>query len=405
MGIPLVKGQKVKLEEALSGMSFEADITCRVGGTTPDISCFGVDADGKLSDDRYFVFYNQRSAPNGAIEAAGRSGDYDERFTIKLDQLPNTIVKLVFVATIDSGPTFADLNAGRFDINTNSGPALSYMFTGIDFSSEKAIIIGEIYLKTVWRIAAVGQGFNGGLSALLKHFGGEEINPAAQAAAAPTPALAPAPEEPKISLSKVRLDKQGEKHKISLTKGGATQIFHINLQWDQPTGTGQGGSSFFGRLLGGGGQGGADLDLGCMWRDQAGNQGVIQPLGGNFGSSNTIPYILLDKDDRSGAAADGENMRLYRPETLSLVVIFAMIYEGTANFSNVNARLTIFDGKGGEVLIPLNVLEPGRTFCAVASITSDGHSLQFQKEERYFPGHRDCDSFYGFGFNWTRGSK
>lgn len=389
----MVKGEKVKLEDLALSAGFEVGLSCRIAGAAPDISCFGIDANGKLSDDRYFIFYNQKTSPEKAIAIKENPGGYDQLFSINVQALPPDIVRLVFVATIDTAHTFADVSDGRFELIGPGGPVASFLFSGRDFAAEKAIMIGEVYLKTVWRLAAIGQGFNGGLSALLKHFGGEEAGPAA----------APAVAEPKVNLSKVRLDKQGEKHKVSLTKGGASQIFHINLQWDQPSGSG-GRGSFFGRMLSGGGKG-ADLDLGCMWRDQQGNKGVIQPLGGNFGSRTAIPYIFLDKDDRSGAAADGENMHLLRPETISLVVVFAMIYEGTANFSNVNARLTIFDGKGGEILIPLNAPDPKRTFCAVAAITGDGGALNVQKEERYFTDHKECDKFYGFGFRWVRGSK
>jgi tellurite resistance protein TerA len=392
----LVKGQKVKLEELAVGSTFEAGLSCRISGASPDISCFGIDADGRLSDDRYFIFYNQRRSPEGAIEARGPSGNYDERFAVDLAKLPASIVRLVFVATIDGSATFAALSSGRFDLIVAGDSAASYRLAGSDFSAEKAVIIGEVYLKTVWRLAAVGQGFNGGLSALLKHFGGEEIS-----VPAPAPEPDPAPAEPKVSLSKVRLDKQGEKHKISLSKDSGPQVFHINLQWDQPSASGGG---FLGRLLGGS-KGGADLDLGCMWRDRQGNQGVIQPLGNRFGSQHSVPYILLDKDDRSGEAADGENMRIYRPDTLAVVLVFAMIYEGTANFTDVNARLTIFDGRGGEILIPLNAPDPRRTFCAVATIINDGGSIQVSKEERYFQGHQDCDQRYGFGFRWVAGKK
>ena len=292
----------------------------------------------------------------------------------------------------------------------------SYQFSGADFSAEKAIIISEIYLKTVWRVAAVGQGFNGGLSALLKHFGGEETtstpvpetSPQGQASgSSPTAATAdarPQPaEEPKIKLSKIRLDKPGESHRVNLTKGGQSSVWHVNLQWDQPNAPQK--TSFLGRLTGKANPGGADLDLGCMWRDIDGNMGVIQPLGNNFGSKTDVPYIFLDKDDRSGAAVDGENMHIFRPERLGLVVIFTLVYEGAANFSDVNARLTIFDGQGDEILIPLNAPDPRHAFCAVATIRLDEGAIKFQKEEMYFSGHRECDQHYGFGFGWTKGRK
>jgi tellurite resistance protein TerA len=395
MAKSLIKGEKIKLEDVGTGPVFNVGVSCRVGTESPDISCFGIDSGGKLSDDRYFIFYNQKSSPEGAVVALGRNGEYDEVFSVDLGKLPRSIVRLVFTATLDSGATFAQLSDGRLDIMPPGGTTASYAFSGRDFSGEKALIIGEVYLKTVWRMSAVGQGFNGGLSALLSSFGGKELS--APAAPAPAPA-----QESKVKLSKVRLDKQGESHKVSLDKDAGRQIFHVNLQWDQPSGQNQGG--FFGRLLGGGG-GGADLDLGCMWRDRQGNQGVIQPLGNNFGSKNSPPYIFLDKDDRSGAAVDGENMHIFRPDEMDMVVIFAMIYEGTADFSKVGARLTISDGKGGEILIPLNTPDSRRTFCAVALITNDGKSIQFRKEERYFSGHKECDQHYGFGFRWTAGKK
>jgi tellurite resistance protein TerA len=56
-----------------------------------------------------------------------------------------------------------------------------------------------------------------------------------------------------------------------------------------------------------------------MYRLRNGDAGVIQPLGGNFGDRHASPWIFLDKDDRSGAAADGvrtafdPRSRVFRP--------------------------------------------------------------------------------------------
>ena len=49
-------------------------------------------------------------------------------------------------------------------------------------------MLGDFYLKDVWRFAAVGQGFDGGLDALLRNFGGEVVEE--EAPAAPPPAAA-----------------------------------------------------------------------------------------------------------------------------------------------------------------------------------------------------------------------
>lgn len=410
MSKDMIKGEKAQLEALMPGTVLEVGLNCQLATEAVDLSCFGVDSDGKLSDDRYFIFYNQRQSPEKAIEAKGGGDGYGERFAINLNKLPPSIVRLVFVATIDGQATFSSLSAGKLDLIGPNGLAASYHFSGADFAEEKAIIIGEIYLKTIWRMAAVGQGFNGGLSALLKQFGGEEISPppVTESRVEKLPVAEPKVPEPKVKLSKVRLDKQGQSHQVNLSKGGSPTIFHINLQWDQPNANQpeKQSGSFLGRILKGAGQNsGADLDLGCMWRDISGNKGVIQPLGGNFGSKDNIPYIFLDKDDRSGAAVDGENMHLFRPDQLDLVVIFAMIYEGAANFANVNARLTISDGRGDEILIPLNAPNPSHTFCAVATISRTGSSIKFRKEEQYFPGHKLCDKQYGFGFDWVKGRK
>lgn len=50
----------------------------------------------------------------------------------------------------------------------------TYRLDGSSFSQEKAVMLTEIYFKSdVWRLACIGQGFNGGLKALVQHFGGE----------------------------------------------------------------------------------------------------------------------------------------------------------------------------------------------------------------------------------------
>jgi len=186
---------------------------------------------------------------------------------------------------------------------------------------------------------------------------------------------------------------------VSLKKGGGVQPIHINLNWDKP----EAPKGIMGFLRGA--PEAADLDLGCMYRLKDGMKGVIQPLGERFGSRTHPPYIFLDKDDRSGASSDGENLYLVRPDLIDLVVVFAMIYEGSATFATVNGRLRIKDEGGSEVFVPLNTPDPRNTFCAVATIRPDGSSIRITKEERYFFGHKECDEVYGFGFRWVAGSK
>ena len=209
-----------------------------------------------------------------------------------------------------------------------------------------------------------------------------------------------------LSLTKITLDKQGQSARISLQKAG-TQRVHVNLNWDAKPSTAPAPSGgFLSKLLGnvsGAGKA-ADLDLGCMYELASGEKGVIQALGGNFGNAGGPPFIKLDQDDRSGASAGGENLFIERPDLIRKVLIFAFIYEGAGNFSEVGGRLSFTDPQGNEVKMQLS--NPAALpFCAVALVQAHGGELVITKEERYFSGHRDCDEAFGFGFSWKAGRK
>ncbi|MCC7385217.1 MAG: TerD family protein [Deltaproteobacteria bacterium] len=405
--IDLTRGQKGKVADLGGKDVVEVAINIAPRGSqVVDVSCFGLDSDGRLSDDNYFIFYNQKRSPEGAIEMQGARHGAKECFRVELNRFPEKIKRLVFAGTIDGAGTMADLGASYVELRVDGSAVARYTFSGSDFSGEKALMTFELYLKDVWRYSAVGQGFNGGLSALLKSFGGEEVAPAAAPAAptptpTPPPATAPAaPGAPKISLSKVTLDKKGAKSSVNLSKGGAAQQpIHVNLNWDNPNAGKRTG------LFGLGGTAAApDLDLGCMYLMKNGEKGVIQPLGERFGSRHASPFIYLDKDDRTGASADGENLYILRPDLIEMVTVFALIYEGTANFANVNGRLTMKNGSQ-EIFIPLNNPSAQLTFCAICQIKNQGDSVEITKEERYYSDHSECDAHFGYGFRWVAGHK
>lgn len=145
-------------------------------GAEVDCCCFGVDKNSQLTDDRYLVFYNQPRSPEGAIEMSVRRGGREWTFSLHTDALPAHVQRLVFTAAIDGPETMATLGQSRITLAEEvSARQIHYTFSGGDFSREKALLIGEVYLKGgTWRFGAIGQGFQGDLSALLAHFGGEE---------------------------------------------------------------------------------------------------------------------------------------------------------------------------------------------------------------------------------------
>ncbi|MFJ2684585.1 VWA domain-containing protein [Pseudomonas sp. NPDC087342] len=214
------QGQRLPLSSLMPG----SQLTLSINVQSPhvlDFVCFGIDAQGKLSDDRYMVFFNQPTTPcNGVSMSNG--GD----FTLDLSKLPTTIDRLVFTTSIDGTGAMRDIQASSFSIKSLSGDVLAKCaFSGATFADEKAIMIVELYRKSgEWRLASNLQGFNAGLEALVKHFGGDVAD---EPAPAPAPAPVTAPVTSKISLEK----KIGEAapHLISLAKKAQVSLEKAKL--------------------------------------------------------------------------------------------------------------------------------------------------------------------------------
>ncbi|MCF7990460.1 MAG: VWA domain-containing protein [Thiohalocapsa sp.] len=143
------------------------------------------------------VFYGQQSSPCGAVrQLAGHEplGTFD----IDLDRLPTTIERLVLCVSIDGAGTFGEMEEsgaqimlcipGASGVTLTIGPAAP--------GSLRAMMPIELYRKDgVWRVRASADGFNGGLAALVEHFGGEVAEPHEASPAAP-------PEPARLSLEK-----------------------------------------------------------------------------------------------------------------------------------------------------------------------------------------------------------
>ena len=403
------RGQKGKLADLGCPSSFTVAFEFDAAATPLDVSCFGLDANDKLSDDRYMVFYNQLAAPGEAVRLA--LGNGSARFAVALDALPQSIAKLVFVAAIDGNASMRALNNATLRV----GDALQFPLAGSDFQDEKAVILGEIYRKDgVWRFGAVGQGFNGGLSALLAHFGGAEVAPA------PAPSAAPVatPAAPKVSLSKVTLEKRGDK--VSLDKRGSKGFgkIHVNLNWNQtgaapaaaPAKTG-----FLAKLTGavsGAASTGIDLDLGCMFELADGRPGLVQALGNAWGDFERTPFVKLEGDDRTGQNRDGENLFINgdRVDQIKRALIFAYIYKGAPNWAATDGVVTIRMPDQAPIEVRLDQ-GGNEMMCAIAVIENRGGSLQVTKLVEYFAqqgkvsAHEAMDQRFGFGLRWTTGKK
>ncbi|MEV5984712.1 TerD family protein [Streptomyces sp. NPDC052051] len=209
------RGHKARISDLTAGTDLYVGVQISGPGLTFDISCFGLDAAERLSDDRYFVFFNQPKTPEESIQLLGPQAGDTESFRVTLDRIPPQIQKLSFTATLDGGGQMSQIGPGYLRIVAGGEEVARYPFNGSEFTTERAVMLGDFYLKDVWRFAAVGQGFDGGLDALLRNFGGEVLEeetpapqqpqnaapgfaPPAQAAAPPAFAApaAPAPQQP-----------------------------------------------------------------------------------------------------------------------------------------------------------------------------------------------------------------
>ncbi|MFF9201508.1 TerD family protein [Streptomyces sp. NPDC014986] len=190
------RGHKARISDLTAGTDLYVGVQISGPGLTFDISCFGLDAEERLSDDRYFIFYNQPKSPEESIQLLGAQAGDSESFRVTLDRIPQQIRKLSFTATLDGAGQMSQVAPGYIRIVAGGEEVARYPFSGSEFSTERAVMLGDFYFKDVWRFAAVGQGFDGGLDALLRNFGGEvaEEEPAApqqpQAGAA-APGFAP----------------------------------------------------------------------------------------------------------------------------------------------------------------------------------------------------------------------
>ncbi|TKT02654.1 TerD family protein [Streptomyces lasalocidi] len=187
------RGHKARISDLTAGTDLYVGVQISAPGLSFDISCFGLDADERLSDDRYFIFFNQPKSPEESVQLLGGQAGDTESFRVTLDRIPPRIQKLSFTATIDGAGQMSQIGPGYLRIVAGGEEVARYSFDGSEFTTERAVMLGDFYLKDVWRFAAVGQGFDGGLEALLKNFGGEVLEEEAPAA---PPQPQPQPQQP-----------------------------------------------------------------------------------------------------------------------------------------------------------------------------------------------------------------
>ncbi len=216
----LSRGQRIRLADLVDTHApFDVVVQLKAAFAS-DVACFGVNERGILVGDPYLVFFNQLVTPCGAIQL--RLSDLGAQFSVDLSRLPASVDRLVFTVAVegDGEGVMAAMQEGWAEIQQAQAVCSRFLLNNQDLADEKALLLTELYRKEgVWRQAALGDGFEGGLSALLAHFGGQE-------ATSPLPGPPPVPA---VKLSKaVRLEKelsQKAPQLVSLVKAA-----HVSLE-------------------------------------------------------------------------------------------------------------------------------------------------------------------------------
>jgi len=369
-------GQRAPMRD-ITPNSATWDVGIRIDGLSTDIALFGLDAQGKLADERYMIFFNQPHSPCGGIELRTPAGD-QAGFVIRNFMLPPSIERLVLTAAVDGTGTMGNISAGHVRILDGELETSRLSFNGDHFASEKAVMLGEFYRKDgAWRFWATAQGFNGGLEALVKHFGGEVSAPPA-----------PAPAAPPVNLNKVTLKKN---QSVSLEKKSDNfGEISVNLNWNQT-----------------GAMSAMDLDIGCLFELAGGRPGAVQALGKNFGDYHYAPWIELMGDDRSGNISEGETLRIngHHWPSIRRIMIFASIYDGAPNWAATDAQITIRAPGQDDIVVELDEYSRYHRVCAVASIDNVGGAVRITKHVTFHGDEEMLDHAYGFGLRWSAGSK
>ena len=189
--IQLTKGTNAPLQ------SMQLTVTVDVAANA-DLSALLLAPGGKVRTEDDFVFYN---APNGpGVQCKPPAGGAGWQVAVDLNAVPADVEIVRLVTSLDEGgKTFGQVGQPVAKVADGSGTAeVEFAMTGL--SSETIVVAIELYRRQgAWKVRAVGQGYAGGLAALLKDHGidaTDEPTPGASTPAPPRPAATSTPAPP-----------------------------------------------------------------------------------------------------------------------------------------------------------------------------------------------------------------
>lgn len=195
--INLQKGQRISLTKQAPGLKH---VMVGLGWTTQqytngsdfdlDASAFMVKANGK-TDPSEMIYYNtsittpdgrkcdpaQSVIHSGDSRSGGDGNTDDEQITVDLEKVPDYIEKIAISVTIYEadrrGQNFGMVSHAYIRlVNDDTGAEIARFDMGEEFSTETAVVIGEIYRnRGEWKFNPVGAGYAGGMVSVCAQYG------------------------------------------------------------------------------------------------------------------------------------------------------------------------------------------------------------------------------------------
>jgi len=193
---------------------------------------------------------------------------------------------------------------------------------------------------------------------------------------------------------------------VSLAKRDSFGDVRVNLNWSQGApAKAKGLMGLFGAKSGAGAK--VDLDLGCLYELADGTKGCIQALGGDFGSFDRAPFVVLSGDDRTGQNADGETMRINGAHwgKVKRIAFFAFIYEGAADWKSTDGVVVVEVPGESPIRVEMGAHPGAERMCGICEVVNENGRMKVRSLVDFHAGHGALDKSLGFGLRWVRGTK
>lgn len=144
-----------------------------------DITAFLLNANNKITGANDVIYFNNKVGQGIKLNGDNRTGEGDgddEVISVQLSQISPSVQKIILSVVIfqarEKGQTFGQVNNSYIRlVNKNNGSEVAKFQLKNDFSTETAVIFGELVRNgNTWLFHAIGEGLDADLNQLAQRF-------------------------------------------------------------------------------------------------------------------------------------------------------------------------------------------------------------------------------------------